>query len=91
MLDVVLPEAWLNAYNGILKKYGPICSWGIACAAVIGPRIAIDAQLRDAAQVGVAGNREKQPERSNVAEPPTNGAANADGFADFTDRPGFSL
>jgi hypothetical protein len=53
----VLPPEYLEAYNGILEKFGPILGAFLPLAGIIGKRIAIDRAIAAEKEAGGAGQR----------------------------------
>jgi len=55
MFNAVFPAEWLKGYDEVLRKFGPVFSAGLTTISIVGPRLAIDAQLDAAknARVGV--------------------------------------
>jgi hypothetical protein len=94
LILALLPEEYLGAYDGILKKFGPICGAVVPITAIIGKRIAIDDQL-NALEGGVGGNPQQaraanagDPNRANHHRPenvPHAAHAGGNGRADFDD------
>jgi len=92
----VLPPEYLDAYNGILEKFGPVLGALLPVTAIIGKRLAIDRAI--AAQEGVGGDRKadvggyanasKSPDQSSgvdsVVSEPVNGRTNHWGNEEFS-------
>lgn len=72
-LNAILPPEYLEVYNGILHKFGPVIGFGLSATAIIGKRLAIDRELH-AAQKTTVGTGAKPDARPNGLDADSSGA-----------------
>lgn len=72
-VNQILPPEYLEVWDGVLRKFGPVVGFGLSITAVVGKRLAIDREIL-AAKKGTVGTGAKSDGRPNGLDYDSGGA-----------------